>query len=333
MIRRTRCPMPGQLDLFAAAAQATAGRAGRRFTYYLGGRPNWLGDHAFRDTPLMIAAPTLDRYRCSGWDAPDGAEVPDTSRRWGGWFGDSGAYMALTGSGTNRGESHPWHRDPDLYGGMWVRIIDDFGWPDFVAPQDMPCEEPCTKATGLTVRDHVELTVENYVYLRREFDMVPWVPVIQGRSPADYLYCAELYKHAGVDLAACRLVGIGSICRRAHVPEIVEVIRLFADRGYRMHAFGVKINALPIIGHLLASADSYAWSDTARKDRILLDGCSHRTRACAKHCPPGCREHLTDCRNCGVWAREWRRRALATVPSDGHPTAAAYPAMMATAAA
>lgn len=145
--------------------------------------------------------------------------------------------------------------------------------------------------------------------------MVPWIPVIQGWDRDDYLYCEALYLAAGVDLAAQARVGIGSICRRGHVPEIVEVIETFAGRGYRLHGFGVKITALPIIGHLLRSADSYAWSDTARKEHVLLPGCEHLSRPDKV---TGERK-VTDCRNCPTWAIEWRRQVLASLPVHDAP--------------
>jgi hypothetical protein len=313
--RRAR-HIDGQMPLFDADKAWNTTPAPRPFTYYLGGRPSWLGDPAFADVPLMVAAPTLDRYRGSGWSKKAGVEpdVPDTARRWGRWFGDSGAYIALTGSGTNRGEAHPWHFDEEEFAGFWTRVIDDFGRPDFVSPQDMPCEPAALARTGLTVRDHIELTVDNFVRLREIAPWVPWVPVLQGWEPEDYLYAVECYERAGVDLAAEPLVGVGSICRRGSVPGIVRVLETLAGRGYRLHGFGVKTEALPLIGHLLASADSYAWSDTARHGRTLLEGCRHVTRQCATSHGPDCGEHLTDCRNCGRWAREWRRRVLARLP-------------------
>lgn len=286
-----------------------------RFTYYLGARPNWLnGDHVAPRVPLFVSATTLARYRTRDEAFPVG--------RWFNWALDSGAYTALTGGN----EAHPWHDHPDLYGGLVTRLMEDCGEPDFAAPQDWPCEPAALEASGLTVRDHIELTVENFLYLRREFSFVPWIPVIQGWEPADYLYCEQLYLGAGVDLAAQRRVGIGSICRRGSVPGIVEVIRMFAQRGYRLHGFGVKIDALPLIGHLLTSADSYAWSDTARKDNELLDGCDHRTRVCERDHGPACREHLTDCRNCPRYAQQWRERVLATLPARPLPRPPAAPA-------
>lgn len=276
------------------------------FTYYLGSRPNWLkGEHVAHDVPLFVSATTLAAYASGPTDvmgAWDGFAISTAQR----WALDSGAFTALTSDNPN----HPWHLDTDSYGGLVTRLVDDMGrMPDFVAPQDMPCEPAVRERTGLTTRQHIEITVENFVYLRENFPFIPWIPVIQGWEPEDYLYCAELYEAAGVRLADEYRVGIGSICRRASVPGIVRVIELFAGRGYRMHGFGVKASALPVIGHLLASADSYAWSDVARKENILMPGCSHLSRPDRV---TGERRE-TDCRNCPRWAQQWRLRVLASM--------------------
>lgn len=291
-------------DCRADKAPTVRGRGPATFTYYLGGRPNWLTAPELidQDVPLFIAAPTLARYKTRGEAFP--------LRRWGRWALDSGAFMALTTKGAD--DVHPWHMDADDYGSFVVRLVDDLGMPDFAAPQDWPCEPKVRKRTGLTVREHIELTVANFVHLRENFPMIPWIPVLQGWDAADYLYCADLYEANGVDLASYERVGVGSICRRAHVPSIVAVIELFAGRGYRMHAFGVKTTALPVIGHLLASADSYAWSENARKNNHMHAGCDHRSKPNADGVTVP-----TDCRNCPRWAVEWRRRVLAKLRPAG----------------
>jgi hypothetical protein len=47
--------------------------------------------------------------------------------------------------------------------------------------------------------------------------------------------------------------------------------------------------------HLLISADSQAWSSSARKRQYRRPGCTHPN----------------DCRNCLTWALEWRQNVLA----------------------
>ena len=51
----------------------------------------------------------------------------------------------------------------------------------------------------------------------------------------------------------------------------------------RLHGFGVKTGGLIRTGHLLASADSMAWSFAARH-QPPLPGCETRHRTCA-NCP------------------------------------------------
>ena len=93
--------------------------------------------------------------------------------------------------------------------------------------------------------------------------MVPWIPVLQGWAAREYEEHAEMYHRAGVDLAACRRVGLGSVCRRASDIDIAELVRHLAARGYLLHGFGVSIKGLRRVGHLFASTDSQAWSDTS----------------------------------------------------------------------
>ncbi|RKR92697.1 hypothetical protein BDK92_7175 [Micromonospora pisi] len=269
----------------------------RRLTYYLGAHhPSWLN---YSPVPLFISAASLARYRTTGdrWPVRMGMT----------WALDSGAFTALTPAGIAKGDA-PWWQHPDEYGGMATRFAEEVGPPDFCAPQDWPCEPPVRERTGMTVREHQQLTLDNFLYLREEFYFLPWIPVLQGWEADEYLEHAEMYEAAGVDLAAAYRVGVGSICRRGHVPSIVRVIEQFASRGYRMHGFGVKVTALPLIGHLFASADSMAWSDTARRDRIRLPECTHRSKS----------GELSDCRNCFRWALRWRERVLESLRS-GRP--------------
>lgn len=269
----------------------------REFTYYLGvPEPSWLGNHDVgpdgaylcSGVPKFVSAARMARYRTDAERWPVASACT--------YAIDSGAYIALNGTNTDV----PWYADPDTYGGMILRFISNNGYPpDFCAPQDWPCEPPVRAKTGLTVRQHQQYTLDSYLWLVREFYMVPWIPVLQGWDAADYLDHERMYLDAGVDLAAAHRVGIGSICRRGHLPAIVDVVEQFADRGYRLHGFGIKTTALPIIGHLLRSADSMAWSFNARHSNIRLPECTH----------------AGDCRNCYRYAVQWREQVLASLAS------------------
>jgi len=125
--------------------------------------------------------------------------------------------------------------------------------------------------------------------------------VLQGWQFADYLACADLYAAEGIDLAALPLTGLGSVCRRQSTGEIAAIVGALAWRGIRLHGFGVKTGGLHLYGHLLASADSMAWSYTARRRPPL----------------PGCTGHK-NCANCLTYATRWRARILASYTARGH---------------
>lgn len=46
----------------------------------------------------------------------------------------------------------------------------------------------------------------------------------------------------------------------------------------RLHGFGLSLGALRLVGHLVSSADTQAWSYAARRQHIRLPGCTHTTR-------------------------------------------------------
>lgn len=95
------------------------------------------------------------------------------------------------------------------------------------------------------------------------------MPVLQGRSPADYERCADQLAFSIVPGA---IIGVGSMCRRdIHGPQgliaVIEHLDRILPRSVRLHAFGVKGSALPWLKpftHRIASIDSQAWALQAR---------------------------------------------------------------------
>lgn len=263
-------------------------------TFYLGThRPIWLSR---ADVPLFISAVTLYEYRSTGDKWP--TRKADTFG-CGIWALDSGAFTALSGANT---ANHPWHLPADDFGGMVYRFAEEIGVPpQFAAPQDWPCEPGVLARTGLTIAAHQEMTTDSFLYLQEQFDGVNWAPVLQGWAPADYIAHMRAYEAAGVELDRYRPVGLGSVCRRGSVKDIVAVVqavqsyaRAAYGRPLRLHGFGLKTIALRSVGHIIDSADSQAWSMQARLKKIRLDGCTHEG----------------NCGNCMTWALQWRDRVL-----------------------
>ncbi|MDL4812748.1 deazapurine DNA modification protein DpdA family protein [Actinomadura opuntiae] len=263
-----------------------------RFTFYLGShRPSWL-TRSDLDVPLFYSAPTIHRLQRERRRRPtvSGAR----------WVLDSGAFMAVT----TGNPLLPWHEDPDAYGGMAARVVDEVGiLPDFAAPQDFPCEPTVRAITGLSVADQQDLTTASYEWLADGFPWIPWVRVVQGWTVPEYLRHLDDYAARGVDLSADPVVGLGSVCRRGSARPVVAVVQAIQahavelwGRPLRLHAFGINVRALREVAHLLASSDSLAWSDTARKESIRLPGCTHEAQYC---------------QGCPAWALAWRDKVLA----------------------
>lgn len=230
-------------------------------------QPQWLGR---LDIPLFVSHRTL-RERKS---------LPVAR---GPWALDSGAFSELVLNGR-------WVTTLPEYTEAVARYEAEIGHLAWAAPMDWACEPHMIERTGLSVREHQERTVANYLDIR---DAGPFVPVLQGWELADYLHCVDLYDEAGVDLTAEPLVAVGSVCRRHSTAEIGWIMRELSGLGLSLHGFGVKQGGLERYGDILASADSMAWSYRARHEPPLPQ-CEHKT-----------------CANCTVYAERWYRRMRA----------------------
>lgn len=223
---------------------------------------------------------------------------------------DSGGFSELQEHGT-------WRQSAAQHVDTVRRIVGQLGAElcEWVAPQDCMCEDlviyggigprgTVFKGTrelrGLkpgepeqdrltAVRIHQRLTVGNFLDLVSLAPEISWIPVLQGQTLADYEYCDQLYREAGIDLAAAPVVGLGSVCRRQATGEIEEIVDLFHAKGYALHGFGVKTLGLGRYGPKLVSADSLAWSADARErrapGRVRFDPFPQHTHKNCANCP------------------------------------------------
>lgn len=239
-------------------------------TFWLGThKPAWLERTA---VPLFVSNRRL-------------AERVSLPRAAGPWALDSGGFTELSLYGR-------WQTTASAYADAVRLYADEVGNLQWAAPQDWMCEPFMVAKTGRSVREHQERTVANLAELRAMAPRLPWVPVLQGWTLADYARCVEMYDRAGIDLRAEPLVGLGSVCRRQATREIGAIVEALAALGLRLHGFGVKLAGLARYAEYLASADSMAWSLDARRS-APLPGHSHRT-----------------CANCMAYAIAWRGRLL-----------------------
>jgi hypothetical protein len=138
---------------------------------------------------------------------------------------------------------------------------------EVVVAQDYMCEAFILTKTGLAIADHQRLTIERYDRLTQHSLAVPILPVLQGYAPRDYVRHLEMYQGR---LGSGQWVGVGSVCKRNGSPaDIRNVLSAIKARrpDLRLHGFGIKRTALadPSIRAMLYSADSMAWSYSARK--------------------------------------------------------------------
>jgi hypothetical protein len=243
-------------------------------------QPGWLGKAG---VPLFVSDPRLRVFKTL-----PRAVAP--------WALDSGGFSELQYHGR-------WTVTPQQYAARVRRYRDQIGALLWAAPQDWMCEPavihggrfgPLTfVGTRLSVEEHQQRTVENFAQLRQIAPDLPFIPVIQGYVRAEYEHCADLYQRAGIDLTGEPLVGLGSVCRRQATGEAHQIVMALRARGiHNLHGFGIKTLGLQRYGHLLASADSLAWSFDARREQRPL---------------PGCIGHK-NCANCLRYALRWRDR-------------------------
>lgn len=196
------------------------------------------------------------------------------------WGLDSGGFTELT-----------LHGEWTITAKRYVKVVESYssrmGGMVFAAPQDWMCEPHMLSRTGLTVAEHQQRTVDNFLELRDLAPHTPFIPVLQGWEPDDYQRCVDLYTDAGVDLRSEPLVGLGSVCRRQSTAQIGQLVTDLAESGISLHGFGVKIGGILAYGQHLASADSLAWSFRARRSEPL-PGCTHM-----------------NCANCLKYALKW----------------------------
>lgn len=242
----------------------------------------YLGTHVLNhlektDVPMFVSRRAFNKRR----------STLDTK---GEWALDSGGFSELSLHGK-------WMITPEEYVER-VNEINKTPNLQWAAQQDWMCEPHMIEKTGLSVKEHIRRTVDNFVQLRSLDCDVPIIPVLQGYEIEDYKTCFELFEASGVDLRAEPLVGLGSVCQRQATEEIEQIVKTFHAKDLALHGFGVKTNGLKRYGEMLSSADSLAWSYAARWKK---DHCSiHRPDPTTKNCA-----------NCLQYALEWREKVIA----------------------
>ena len=252
--------------------------------FYLGtNKGHWLG---FSPVPLFVSHRTLRNRRTFPQASVD-------------WCLDSGGFTELSLYGK-------WLTTPEEYVDAIRRYQSEIGKLRWASQQDMMVEDVMLARTGQTIADHQQHTINNFLTLRTIASELPIIPVIQGQTISDYLRHIDAFNKAGVDLTKEPTVGIGSVCRRQATKEIVSIVQEVTNTGIRLHGFGMKTLGLRKVHHLMQSADSMAWSFTARREQIRLPDCDHKARRCS---------------DCLTYALLWRQNLIDSLqPQQSTPT-------------
>lgn len=233
--------------------------------FYLGApEPSWLRREEFIGVPLFVSERRIGRLKT----------LPRAVTRW---ALDSGGFSEIDKYGK-------WMTTPEHYVGRVQRYVDEVGMLDWASPQDWMCEPQMLEKTGKTVAEHQALTVANLLDLRELAPELPFIPVLQGWEPVDYLRHVELYEWAGVDLTREPLVGVGSVCRRESMPVAEVIFEQLAALGLSLHGFGLKKKGVRTNRRRLRSSDSMAWSYRARMKGEPLPECMGKHKNC-NYCP------------------------------------------------
>ena len=84
------------------------------------------------------------------------------------------------------------------------------------------CESFILEKTKLSVAQHQQLTLQNYLELTRLIgDRAYIMPVLQGYTASEYLEHLTSYKNL---ITPNQWVGVGSVCKRNSSPKEVEAI-------------------------------------------------------------------------------------------------------------
>jgi len=134
--------------------------------------------------------------------------------------------------------------------------------PDYFVNMDWMCESTILEKTGKTTHFHINATIENYYHMIQkmtEDEIKKCLPVIQGFTIQEYLYCIERYEKNGL---IAPYMGVGSVCRRGSTSEIAKILSIIKGElpNVKLHGFGVKKSVLDLIpNNLLHSIDTAAY--------------------------------------------------------------------------
>ncbi len=142
---------------------------------------------------------------------------------------------------------------------------------DYVATLDLPLD--ILHPRGLPISEGIKRTVEHgveLVALAEDLGVVDKVvPVLQGfNDPSQWLESLDLYKSHGITPGEFKYWGVGSICMMRSPPMVHKVLSAIrrAMPDARLHVFGISMNSLRRVYHIINSYDTSVWVYHAKMD-------------------------------------------------------------------
>jgi hypothetical protein len=142
---------------------------------------------------------------------------------------------------------------------------------DYIATLDLPLD--ILHPRGLPIGEGIRRTVEHGVELiglAEDLGVVDKVvPVLQGfDDPSQWLESLDLYKSHGVTPQRFRYWGVGSICMMKSPPMVHKVLSAVREAlpDARLHVFGISMNSLRRVFHMINSYDTSVWIYWAKVD-------------------------------------------------------------------
>jgi len=142
---------------------------------------------------------------------------------------------------------------------------------DYIATLDLPLD--ILHPRGLPIKDGIRRTAEHgveLIALAEDMGAVDKVvPVLQGfDDPTQWLESLDLYKSHGITPDRFRYWGVGSICMMRSpvlVHKVLSAVRQ-AMPDVRLHVFGISMNSLKRVYHIINSYDTSVWVYHAKMD-------------------------------------------------------------------
>lgn len=110
---------------------------------------------------------------------------------------------------------------------------------------------------------NIERTVENVVTWTEKLDYVKWLIPVQGwhRNPHSFRRCIRQFEDYGI-IKEQEYFAIGNLCVETNKKMVHQTVKIGRQLlpNKKLHIFGLKLTAVPLVKDYIDSFDSTAWT-------------------------------------------------------------------------